>query len=280
MDRQALGQFLRQRREALRPADVGLVTLGRRRTPGLRREEVAALAHCSTDHYTRLEQARGSAPSRHVLQSIARALRFDDSERAYLLTLADDLERLPGSPSVDVPQHVRELIDRLPFTAALVRDARSDVLAWNCLAETLLRGFFGCFPQERNLLRRYFLHPDPAVRYLAEKDEGEFAQQAVGALHRTANRYPHDARTRRLVAELHGGSARFRELWAGPVRAGGRSGMKSLHHPSAGELIVNYDVLDIPDRDHQVLLFTAAPGSQSEESLRRLAQSRRTAVAA
>ncbi|MFJ3493362.1 helix-turn-helix transcriptional regulator [Streptomyces sp. NPDC086091] len=251
------------------PGDVGLVAHGRR-TPGLRREEVAALAHCSTDHYTHLEQARGSAPSRHVLYAVARALRLDDTEQAHLLALADDPERLPGTPSTDVPPQVRGLIDRRPFTAALVRDARSDVLAWNPLAETLLRGFFADFPRERNLLRRYFLHPDPAVRYLAAPEEDAFARQAVGALRATARRYPYDGRTRRLVAELHDGSARFRDLWTAPAPSGGRSGVKSLHHPSTGELTLNYDVLDIPDRDHQVLLFTAAPGSRTEEALRLL----------
>ncbi|MBP2340071.1 transcriptional regulator with XRE-family HTH domain [Saccharothrix coeruleofusca] len=277
MDRRALGQFLRRRREALTPADVGLVAVGRRRTPGLRREEVAAMAHCSTDHYTRLEQARGSAPSRHVLHSIARALRLDDTERDHLLALADDVERVPGSPSVDVPRHVRDLIDRLPLTAALVRDARSDVLAWNPLAAVLLSGFFTSFHHERNLLRRYFLHPDPDVRYLSRIDEDQFARQAVAALRGSANRYPHDARTRRLVAELRDGSAWFREMWAEPVRPGGRSGRKSLRHPAEGTLTLNYDVLDVPDRDHQVVLFTAAPGSRSEEALRKLARRRRAA---
>jgi MmyB-like transcription regulator ligand binding domain/Helix-turn-helix domain len=220
-----------------------------------------ALAHVSIDHYTRLEQARGSAPSRHVLRSVARALRLDDAGRAHLLTLAGDRERLPGSPSPDVPQHVRDLIERMPLTAALVRDARSDVLAWNRLAATLLAGFFGTFPQQRNLLHRYFLHPDQAIRYLSAQDESDFAQQAVGTLRTTADRYPDDTRTRHLVAELHHGSAAFRQLWARPVRSGGRNGVKSIFHPAAGELTLNYDVLDIPDRDHQILLFTAPPGT-------------------
>ncbi|MFE0418256.1 helix-turn-helix transcriptional regulator [Streptomyces tendae] len=272
MDRQALGQFLRRRREALTPADVGLAVYGRRRTPGLRREEVAALAHCSTDHYTRLEQARGSAPSRPVLQAVAQALRLSPADREYVFALADDTQPLQGSPAVDVPQHVRDLMGRLPLTAAVVRDARSDVLAWNPLAGVLLHGFFAHFPRERNLLHRYFLHPDPAVRYLADREEDAFARQAVSALRSTAYRYPHDARTRHLVSELRHGSPRFRELWAGATPAGGRSGTKSLHHPSTGELVLNYDTLDVPDRDHQVLLFTATPGSHSEAALRLLSR--------
>lgn len=273
MNRQALAQFLRRRREALTPAEAGLPTAGRRRTPGLRREEVAALAHVSTDHYTRLEQARGSAPSRHVLQSVARALRLDDAEREHLLTLADAPARTPGIPSAEVPQHVRDLIERMPATAALVRDARSDVLAWNRLAGVLLEGFFGRFPRDPNLLRRYFLHPDPAIRYLSSRDESAFAQQAVGALRSTADRYPDDKRTRTLIADLHHGSAAFRTLWAGPVRSGGRNGMKTLYHPRTGEITLNYDVLDVPDRDHQILLFTAAHGTRAADQIRQLAAS-------
>ncbi|WP_045739844.1 MULTISPECIES: helix-turn-helix transcriptional regulator [Actinoplanes] len=271
MNRQAMGRFLRQRREALTPAEAGLPASGRRRTPGLRREEVAGLAHVSTDHYTRLEQARGSAPSRHVLRSVARALRLDDTEREHLFALADGWERLPGSPAADVPGHVRELIARMPLTAALVRDSRSDVLAWNPLARVVLAGFFGSFPQEHNLLRRYFLHPDPTVRYLSSRDESAFAQQAVAALRRTADRFPRDDRTRRLVAELHEGSEAFRRLWARPAHPGGRTGVKTVLHPSAGTLTLNYDVLDIPDHDHQILLFTAEPGSPTAANLHSLA---------
>ncbi|MEU1292867.1 helix-turn-helix transcriptional regulator [Streptomyces sp. NPDC005840] len=273
MNRKALGLFLRQRREALRPADVGLPEAGPRRTPGLRREEVAVLAHVSTDHYTRLEQARGSAPSRHVLRSVSRALRLDDAEHEHLLALADGVERLPGGPPTDVPEHVRQLIARMPSTVALVRDARCDVLAWNPLARAALASFFGPAPREHNLLRRYFLHPDPAVRHLSGQDESAFAQQAVAALRRTADRFPHDERTRRLVTDLREGSAAFRTLWTRPARPGGRSGVKTVLHPSAGRLTLTYDVLDVPDRDQQILLLTAAPGSPTAASLRALAAS-------
>ena len=271
VDREALGEFLRRHREILTPAEVGLPTVGRRRTPGLRREEVAARAHISIDHYTRLEQARGSMPSRSVLHSIARPLLLDDAERQHLLMLADDWETTPGSPSVDVPRHVHDLIERMPLTAALVCDGRADVLAWNSLAQDLLSGLFGSHPREFNLLRRYFLHPDPAVRFLSETDEGEFALQTVASLRTISTRYPHDERAQQLVSELHTGSPAFRRLWAQATRSGGRSGLKTLYHPIAGVLALNYDVLGIPDSEHQILLFTAAPNSHAELALRWLA---------
>jgi transcriptional regulator with XRE-family HTH domain len=271
VDREALGEFLRRRRELLTPAEVGLSPLGHRRTPGLRREEVAVRAYISTDHYTRLEQARGSMPSRPVLHSIARALLLDDAEREHLFALADGLEPTPGSPRTDVPSHVRELIERMPLTAAVIRDAHADVLAWNRLAQVLLSGLFGPAPREHNLLRRYFLHPDTNVRYLSQTDEGEFVQQSVAALRSTLTRHPHDERAQQLVADLRAGSAGFRRLWMQPTRPGGRSGQKLLHHPTAGALELNYDVLDIPDHDHQIVLLTASPGSNAEQALRRLA---------
>jgi len=138
MDRRQLAAFLRSRRARLRPADVGLTPGPRRRTPGLRREEVAGLAGISVDYYTRLEQARGPRPSRQVLSALARALRLYEAERAYLYHLVGEEPAPPGGPSPDVPAGVLHLLDRLDDTPAYVIDARYDLLAWNPLAAALL----------------------------------------------------------------------------------------------------------------------------------------------
>ena len=128
MDRHELADFLRSRRELLRPDDVGLPAGFRRRTPGLRREEVAQLAHISTDYYTRLEQARGRHPSRTVLAGIARALRLSDEERGYLFDLAGQPQQQPAGPPTEVPPSLLTLLDRMPERNIL--DMLANVSSW------------------------------------------------------------------------------------------------------------------------------------------------------
>lgn len=159
---------------------MGLPAAGPRRTPGLRREEVAQLAHISAQYYTRLEQARGPHPSRHVLAALGRALRLNDAERAHLYTLGGQPVEPPG-PSPDVPDRVLDMIERLPLTAAIVLDAKYDVLAWNPLAAALLEDFSGLPRRDRNIIRLYFLG-----RLRNITSEGDFGQFAAGHLRTTA----------------------------------------------------------------------------------------------
>lgn len=267
MDRRALADFLRSRRERIAPHDAGF-PVGRRRTPGLRREEVAALAHVSPEHYTRLEQARGSRPSRQVLTELARALRLSDAERGHLFDLAGEPLDRPDEISTDVPPHVRELLDRLPGTAVLVFDARFDVIAWNPLAAALLEDFSAVAPKERNLLHRYFLGLDPATRHYGLSHGEDFARYAVARLRSALARYPGDRRLRILLRELRSGSPEFVERWERDDEVVvTRHLAKAVDHPVVGRLELDCSVLLVPDRDQEVVLFTAPQGSAAAEAL-------------
>lgn len=262
MGRAELARFLRDRREGLRPVDVGLPPGPRRRTPGLRREEVAYLAAVSVDYYARLEQARGPRPSPRVLDAVAGALRLTPAERAHLFRLAGTRQAPPAAPVRGVRPHVARLLRRMPETAAVVTDAGYDVIAWNPLAEALL----GDLAAEPNLARRRFLRRGVQETSASE----EFADIAVARLRGSADRYPRDARLAGLLAELRLGSAEFAAIWdTNPVRAAGHR-VKTLPHPQAGPLRLNCDVLHIPEDDQQVVLMTADPGTPTARALRRL----------
>ena len=159
VDRRALATFLRTRRERLTPAQVGLPSDGTRRTPRLRREEVAHLACISLEHYVHLKQARGAAASRAMLTALAGALRLDHDEHEHLLALAGHAAHPAPSPPRQVPRSVMDLLGRVPGTAALVLAADYDVLAWNALAAALLEDYSAVPSAERNLVRRHFLPP-------------------------------------------------------------------------------------------------------------------------
>ncbi|MFI5615749.1 helix-turn-helix transcriptional regulator [Amycolatopsis sp. NPDC051903] len=261
MAREELARFLRDRRGGLRPADVGLPATGPRRTPGLRREEVASLATMSVDYYTRLEQARGPRPSPRILDSLAGALRLPPAERRHLFRLAGTtLPAAPG-PAREVRPYVADLLRRLPETGAIVTDATYEIIAWNPLAEALLGGL-GDHP---NLARRRFLEP------VAHRNSGaaEFGEIAVARLRAAAARYPRDARLGALLADLRT-SEEFTHLWAtNPVRTPGHR-TKTFDHPAHGALRVNCDVLSVPDDDQQVVFITADPGSRAARLFRTL----------
>src|ERR1700735_4650537 len=159
MDKHELGAFLRSRRERLRPQDGGLPAGARRRTPGLRREEVAVLAHISTEYYVRLEHGRAPRPSGEVLAGIAGALRLTDAESDHLHVLAGTAPRRTGRHRRDVRPSILALLERLPPTAAFATPPAFEVLAWNDLAAALMEDFGQLAPQDRNLARRAFLTP-------------------------------------------------------------------------------------------------------------------------
>ncbi|GAB3939981.1 helix-turn-helix transcriptional regulator [Kribbella albertanoniae] len=271
MDKPELAAFLRSRRERIGPAEAGLPAGRRRRTPGLRREEVAQLAFISTEYYTRLEQARAPHPSYEVLAGIARALRLSDAERNYLYRLADVPVTPPG-PSRVVRQSILDLIERLPTTVAIVLSATYEVIAWNHLAAALLEDFSQRSRQDRNLLRREFLGPRSAGgRVFGASDGDQFARNATNYLRATAARYPDDPEVQGLIADLLVGSPRFAELWQAHEVAAEPALCKTFDHPLVGLISVNCDALAIPDRDQQLILYTAPPGSPSEEALKLLA---------
>ncbi|MCX5598993.1 helix-turn-helix transcriptional regulator [Streptomyces phaeochromogenes] len=271
MDRQELAAFLRSRRERITPADVGLPAGPRRRTPGLRREEVAQLAFISAEYYTRLEQARGPRPSREVLAGLARALRLSDAERDHLHHLAGAPPAPPPGPSREVRQSILDLLSRLPQAAAIVTSASFEVIAWNDLAAALMEDFSALPRRDRNLVRRVFLGPHPQGRRLyGVSDADAFARNATQRLRATAARYPDDPEVTGLVAELLVGSEEFTRLWASHDVSAEPTLCKTFQHPLVGPVTVNCDALDITDRDQQVVIYTAASGSPSEEALRLL----------
>lgn len=266
-----LGDFLRSRRERITPADVGLPAGVRRRTPGLRREEVAQLAFISTEYYTRLEQARAPRPSREVLAQLARALRLSDPERDHLHHLAGAPPGpLPG-PSREVRQSIVDLLRRLPDAAAVVVSATYEVIAWNDLAAALMEDFSALSRPDRNLVRRAFLGPyGPGRRLYGASDAEAFARTLAQRLRAATARYADDPEVAGLVEELLAGSEEFARLWATHDVAARPALCKTFEHPLVGPVTVSCDVLDIADRDQQLFIYTAAPGSPSAEALRLL----------
>ncbi|MFD5255375.1 helix-turn-helix transcriptional regulator [Streptomyces bobili] len=270
MDRRELAEFLRTRRERITPADVGLPAGQRRRTPGLRREEVAQLAYISTEYYARLEQARGPHPSREVLAQLARALRLSDAERDHLHHLAGTPQGPPPGPSREVRQSIVDLLHRLPQAAAFVLSATYEVIAWNDLAAALMEDFSALSRRDRNVVRRAFLPQPDGRRLYSVSHADEFARSAAQHLRAAAARYPDDPELTELIAELLDGSEEFARLWAAHEVAARPTLCKTFDHPLVGPVSVNCDVLDITDRDQRVVIYTAAPGSPSEQALRLL----------
>lgn len=271
MDTRELASFLRSRRERVTPADVGLPAGVRRRTPGLRREEVAQLAFISTEYYTRLEQNRAPRPSREVLSGLARALRLSDAERHHLHELAGSPPEPPPGPPREVRESVLRLIQRLPQAAAIVLSATYEVLAWNDLAAALLEDFSALSRRDRNLVRRAFLAPRPeGLRLYGLSDAEAFARSSAQHLRAAAARYPDDPELTELVRELRTGSEEFARLWDSHDVTSGPTLCKTIDNPVVGPVSVICDVLDIADRDQQIVIYTAEPGSPAEEALRLL----------
>ncbi|MFD9393144.1 helix-turn-helix transcriptional regulator [Streptomyces sp. NPDC060000] len=271
-----LGDFLRSRRARIQPEEVGLPSYGRRRVPGLRREEVAQLAGVSVDYYIRLEQGRGpGGPSRTksggvsdaVLDAVARVLRLDDTEHAYLRAVARP-RRPAGRPAAPrVRPGVQALLDSMERTPAFVLDQRMDVLAWNTLADAVF-GYGRTGPEGRSIPRHVFLDPGSHDFY---PEWSAVAVQCVAHLRMLAGHHQEDRRLTALVGELSLKSEDFRRLWADhPVRECAY-GVKRIQHPVAGLLTFPYETLAVSaDPDQSLLVYTAEAGSGTEERLRLL----------
>jgi transcriptional regulator with XRE-family HTH domain len=267
MDKQELGAFLRSRRERLRPEDVGLPSGPRRRTPGLRREEIAVLAHISTEYYVRLEQARAPPPSGEVLAGIAGALRLTPAESDHLHALAGTARVGSGLHRRDVRPSILALLERIPLTAGFVMSAAFEVLAWNDLAVALMEDFADLEPRDRNLARKAFLGPeDPTERLYGVSDAAEFRLAAVSELRVTLTRYPTDPDVVTLVDELRTGSSEFARLWERhdvepPVT------LRKTFRTAVGDVTVDCDSLRLTERDQHLLLYTAPAGSRDADNL-------------
>ncbi|MFJ4091549.1 helix-turn-helix domain-containing protein [Kitasatospora sp. NPDC089913] len=264
-----LGAFLRTRRAELTPRQVGLPSDGApRRVAGLRRAEVARLASISTDYYTRIEQGRMPA-STPVLEALARALRLSPDQRAYLLGLAG---RPPADPparaTAEVTEHNRRLLAQLATGPALVLTRTMDVLAWNPPAAALLTDFGRHPARDRNYVWLLFNDPVLRSRY---RDWADGARACVAHLRMHSARRPDDPRLHRLLARM-ADHVDFQRWWQAREVAVQASGNKRFRHPLVGDLTLDWDTLTSATApDQHIVVWTAEPGSASEDRLHALA---------
>ncbi|MCF3964663.1 helix-turn-helix transcriptional regulator [Streptomyces fuscigenes] len=269
-----LGDFLRARRAALDPRQAGLVDDGRlRRVPGLRREELAQLAHVSIDYVVRLEQGRTLSVSRPVLDALADALQLAPDERAYLFTVADVTQPAPAAGRAGrtrVAPGLLRLLDGMRDVPAMVLGRLTEVLAWNSAAAALLTDFAALPRAERNLIRLTFL--DDGYRNLYA-DWPRAARDCVAVLRMEAGRRPEDPALRALVDELTSRDEDFAHWWESHRVRGGRELAKTYVHPVVGPLTLDVQQLSVDTEPDQMLVaYTAAPDSESEAALRFLLQ--------
>jgi len=266
--RHELSDFLRTRRAKIAPSDVGLADGARRRTPGLRREEVALLANIGTTWYTRLEQGLPINVSSDVLASISRALRLTSDERRHLYLLAG-LPLTITPPQEELPSElVLRVMNALDPSPAYIRGRRWDVLAWNRSADGL-NDFSSATGPARNLVWRLFR--DTALQCRLGDPECT-RRRCVAQFRAVAAKYPNDPAFAELIEDLRANSPEFRKLWAEHDVLGSAEGLKRFVHPELGELILDHTTLELPgDGDMRMVVLTAAPGSETEKKLQLLA---------
>ncbi|MGA9944787.1 MAG: helix-turn-helix transcriptional regulator [Candidatus Cybelea sp.] len=262
--RHELSDFLRTRRAKIIPSDVGLADGARRRTPGLRREEVALLANIGTTWYTRLEQGQPINVSTDVLAAIARALRLTSDERRHLYLLAGLALSFAPREEEQVSDLVLRVLETLEPSPAYIRGRRWDPLAWNRSADALA-DFSSATGLERNIVWRLFRDESAQCRY---GDLPCMMRRCVANFRTVAAKYPNDPAFTELIDDLRTNSPEFRQLWAEHDVLGSTEGLKKFLHPDLGEFILDYTVFDIPgDGDMRMIVLTAAPGSESERKL-------------
>jgi transcriptional regulator with XRE-family HTH domain len=274
-----IGSFLKARRAALAPAELGLPDgPSRRRVRGLRREEVAQLAGISVDYYTRIEQGRSHNISDSVLDAIARALRMTPAEHTYLRNIT--LPRRGGAHGTQrVRPEIRQLLDAMDGTVpAMIYGRGMEILAWNRLAGRVSFDIDAVPEGERNGALLIFLHPAAKELY---PDWEQGAQETVASLRAEVGRYPDDPGLRAVIAELQERSADFRRHWDAQAVQERLNGIKRIMNPLVGELVISYETFRLPgDPDQTLCTYTAEPGSPTAEALRELARLTETALAA
>jgi transcriptional regulator with XRE-family HTH domain len=257
-----LGTYLKDRRTKLDPAAFGL-SAARRRTPGLRREEVAQRANISATWYTWLEQGRGGAPSADVLNRIARALMLTDVEREHLFLLG--LGRPPEvryQTADSVTPRLQRVLDALEFSPAVVSTATWDIVAWNKAAAAVLTDYSALAPEQRNVLRLVFC--DPRVR-AAQLDWEAVARFVVGAFRADAARAGAAAEVADLVDELCRLSPEFEAMWRDNDVSGYGGGVKHLRHPIAGPIAFEYSAFAVDGRpDLRMVVYSPATAADAE----------------
>lgn len=271
-NRSEIRDFLATRRAKLTPEQVGLPISGRRRVPGLRREEVAVLAGVSTDWYIRLEKGHISGVSDDVLDAVARALQLSDVERDHLFNLARAAKptRTPRSRAkTPIPPSLQRVLDSMTGAAAFVRNGRLDIVAANSLARALYAPVLNEPAHRRNIARFDFLDPRAADYY--PNYDGALSV-AVALLRTEAGRAPHDKELTDLIGELATRSEAFRTRWGTHDVRAHRGGIKQFNHPVVGLMELAYDSMELVAVPGLVLTaYTAEPGTASADALSLLA---------
>lgn len=271
--RREIREFLASRRARITPQQAGLASHGRRRVPGLRREEVAMLAGVSTDYYAKLERGNLAGVSDAVLAAIARALQLDNAEQAHLRDLAAAANATPHmrrpAPTRAVRAGVQRILDGMTEVPAFVRNARLDILAASQLGYALYSPVYDDPARPANLARFAFL--DNRARDFYPDWEGA-ANTSVALLRTEAGRNPHDRALTDLIGELVTRSDTFRTRWAAHNVRLHQSGTKRFNHPAVGELSLTFEAMELSaDSGLTLTAYTAEPGTASADGLKLLA---------
>ncbi|WP_231444124.1 helix-turn-helix transcriptional regulator [Brevibacterium zhoupengii] len=269
LDRTGLAQFLRRRRESLQPEDVGLPRGSRRRTSGLRREEVATLCHMSSDYYSRLEQQRGPRPSEQMIASIAQGLHLTLDQRNHVFRLAGHPVPERGAASEHISPGLLRIFDRLHDTPAEIVTELGETLRQTTLGVALTGDLTSLRGPERSISYRWFA--DPSTRMLYAPEEHEFLSRLwVSGLREVATLRGTKSRAAHLKDLLLDESEEFRRLWSVHEVGLRPHTVKHFVHPAVGELELNCQSLLDPNQSLSLLVYTAEPGSESAEKLQLL----------
>jgi transcriptional regulator with XRE-family HTH domain len=274
MDNQAeVSDFLRTRRNRITPAQAGILGGGRRRVPGLRREELAALAGTSVDYIAKMERGNLAGVSAEVLDAVARALQLDDAETEHLHDLARAAapaspRRRPRPQSATVRPTLQRFLEAITGTPVWVRNQRMDYVAGNDLGEALFSPILDDPASRRNNALFTFLSPAARIYY---PDWEQGADSVVASLRSSAGRNPHDKSLTDLIGELVTRSDDFRYRWARHDVRFHRAGTKRIHHPAVGDLEFSFEAMELPDSPGLTMYaYTTEAGSASEERVRLL----------
>jgi transcriptional regulator with XRE-family HTH domain len=271
VDRDALAEFLVTRRSGVTPADLGLSAGQRRRTPGLRREEVAQLAAMSTDYYTRLEQRRGPQPSIQMLTSLARALRLTADERDYLFRVAGHSAPDRAVVGDHVAPALLRVLDRLTDTPALILNPLGETLVQNDPARALFGDASSFVGLERSAIYRWFAHPEQERWRYPESDRDRQSRAQVASLRAASGAMGPGSRAGALARELIALSTEFAQLWEEHEVSRRFEDHKVLIHRELGEIEVDCQALFTEDESQVLLVLTAAPRSEAAGKLELLA---------
>ncbi|MEP7764383.1 helix-turn-helix transcriptional regulator [Sanguibacter sp. 25GB23B1] len=270
IDRPGLAEFLRNRRAALQPEDVGMPRGRRRRTQGLRREEVAVLCHMSTDYYARLERGTGPQPSEQMIASIAQGLHLSIAERDHLFRLAGHHPPAQGAPSEHVSPGLLRILDRLEDTPAEIVTELGETLRQTPLGVALTGDTANLTGPARSIGYRWFTDPSSRQLY-APQDHAFLSRLWVSGLREVMSRRGRLSRAGQLVDDLRGRSEEFRAVWE--LQEVGLRPPEGKHfvHRELGTLHLTCQTLIDPAQSHSLLVYTAVPGTESHEKLQLLA---------